>query len=203
MLKNTYPGKFIVFEGPDGSGQTTQASLLEKYFSGLGKNVVLTKEPTLDSKAGLEIKDILNHEKESTPEDLQKLFAEDRKEHLEKVIIPALKEGSIVISDRYFFSTFAFGSLGADLEWLISINDDFILPDATFVLVVKPETSIERIAHRGIKSTLFEKLESLRKVMENYKNLGNRFENMFFIDGERPIGEIHKEIAEKAANILR
>jgi len=203
MLKNTYPGKFIVFEGPDGSGQTTQAALLEKYVSGLGKKVVLTKEPTLDSKAGLEIKDILNHEKETTPVELQKLFAEDRKEHLEKVIIPALKEGSVVISDRYFFSTFAFGSLGADLEWLISINDNFLLPDATLVLVVKPETSIERIARRGIKTTLFEKLESLRKVVENYKNLGNRFENMIFIDGERTIDEIHKEISEKIAGILK
>ncbi len=202
MLKNTYPGKFIVFEGPDGSGQSTQAALLEKYISNLGRKVILTKEPTLDSEAGLEIKAILNHEKEASPEELQKLFVEDRREHLEKVIIPALKEGSVVISDRYFFSTFAFGSLGADLEWLISMNSDFLLPDATFVLVVKPETSIERIAHRGIKSTLFEKLESLRKVVENYKNLGTRFANMFFIDGERPIGEIHKEIAERAAGVL-
>ncbi len=202
MQKNIYPGKFIVFEGPDGSGQSTQAALLEKYISNLGKKAVLTKEPTFDSKAGLEIKAILNHEKEASPEELQKLFVEDRREHLEKVIIPALKEGSVVISDRYFFSTFAFGSLGADLEWLISINSDFLLADATFVLVVKPETSIERIAHRGIKSTLFEKLESLRKVVENYKNLGTRFENMIFIDGERTIEEIHKEIAEKAAGVL-
>lgn len=198
MLKNPYSGKFIVFEGPDGSGQSTQAALLEKYISGAGKKVVLTKEPTLDSEAGMKIKEILNHEREVSPEDLQKLFVEDRKEHLEKVIIPALKEGSVVISDRYFFSTFVFGSLNADLEWLISMNNDFLLPDTTFVLVVKPETSIERIAHRGIKSTLFEKLESLRKVMENYKNLGTRFENMFFIDGERTIEEIHEEIAEKA-----
>ncbi|OGZ00222.1 MAG: dTMP kinase [Candidatus Liptonbacteria bacterium RIFCSPLOWO2_01_FULL_45_15] len=203
MLKNPYPGKFIVFEGPDGSGQTTQSSLLEKYISGLGKKVILTKEPTLDSKAGLEIKVILNHEKESTPEGLQKLFAEDRKEHLKKVIIPALKGGSIVISDRYFFSTFAFGSLGADLERLISINNDFILPDITFVMTVKPETSIERIANRGIKFTLFEKLESLKKVMENYKNLGNRFENMVFIDGDRAVNEIRKEIAEIALGIIR
>src|SRR3989338_1082414 len=203
MLKNPYPGKFIVFEGPDGSGQTTQSSLLEKYISGLGKKVILTKEPTLDSKAGLEIKVILNHEKESTPEGLQKLFAEDRKEHLKKVIIPALKGGSIVISDRYFFSTFAFGSLGADLERLISINNDFILPDITFVMTFKPETSIERIANRGIKFTLFEKLESLKKVMENYKNLGNRFENMVFIDGDRAVNEIRKEIAEIALGIIR
>ncbi len=203
MLKNTYPGKFIVFEGPDGSGQTTQATLLKEYVSGLGKKALLTKEPTLDSKAGLEIRDILNGEKKSTPAELQKLFAEDRREHLKKVIIPALQEGSVVISDRYFFSTFAFGSLGADLEWLISINNDFLLPDITFVMMVKPETSIERIASRGLKTTLFEKLESLRKVMENYKNLGNRFENMVFIDGERTIEGIHKEIAEKAAVIIR
>ena len=70
-------------------------------------------------------------------------------------------------------------------------------------MTVKPETSIERIANRGIKFTLFEKLESLKKVMENYKNLGNRFENMVFIDGDRAVNEIRKEIAEIALGIIR
>lgn len=203
MLKNPYHGKFIVFEGPDGSGQTTQASLLKDYLAGRGCEVVLTKEPTIESEAGKKIRDALDQKATIDPSGLQKLFAEDRKEHLEKLIIPALKEGKVVISDRYFFSTFAFGSLGADIEWLISINRGFLLPDATFVLIVEPETSIRRIASRGLKTTLFEKLESLRKVIENYKNLNGRFENMFFIDGERSIEEIHKEIAEKANLILQ
>ncbi|MBI4085137.1 MAG: dTMP kinase [Candidatus Liptonbacteria bacterium] len=203
MEKNPYPGKFVVFEGPDGSGQTTQASLLAKYLANLGREVLLTKEPTSASEAGKKIRDILDKKNEIDAAGLQKLFAEDRKEHLQNEIVPALKEGKIVISDRYFFSTFAFGSLGADLEWLISINDEFLLPDIAFVLVVKPGTSIERIASRGIKTTLFERLETLRKVVENYKNLGNRFENMILIDGERSIEEIHKEIVEKTEAVLK
>ena len=203
MEKNPYPGKFIVFEGLDGSGQTTQSSILEKYTAGMGIKTILTKEPTKESAAGMEIREVLGHKKEISPEELQKLFAEDRKEHLKKTIIPALKEGNAVISDRYFFSSLAFGSLECDLEWLISINNNFLLPDATFVLMVKPETSVERISKRGLETTLFEKLDKLRKVAENYRKFEGRFENLFFIDGDRPIEEIHKEIAEKVTGILK
>lgn len=103
MLKNTHPGKFIVFEGPDGSGQTTQASLLEKYFCGLGKKVVLTKEPTLDSKAGLEIKDILNHEKEASPEDLQKLLQKTGRSIWKKLSFRRLKREAWLSRTDIFF----------------------------------------------------------------------------------------------------
>ena len=110
MQKNSYPGKFIVFEGLDGSGQSTQAALLRDFLIKNGQEVVLTKEPTKDSLAGQKIREVLNKNTEVSPMYLQGLFAEDRKEHLDKVIVPALKNGMIVISDRYFFSSFAFGS---------------------------------------------------------------------------------------------
>lgn len=196
-------GKFIVFEGLDGSGQTTQAGLLRDYLERIGKKVLLTKEPTNDSEAGKAIQEILHDKKQVGAGELQELFAADRKAHLENVIIPSLRKGITVISDRYFFSSFAFGSLGCDLERLISINAGFLLPDATFVLTVKPETAVERISKRGEDTTFFEKLEKLRKVAENYKNLGSRFENLFFIDGERSIDEIHREIVSKISNTLK
>jgi dTMP kinase len=203
MLKNTNKGKFIVFEGLDGSGQSTQAGLLRDFLLEKGYEVVLTKEPTIESEAGRKIRKVLDKKLNLNPKELQELFAQDRKEHLENTIIPALKQGKIVISDRYFFSSFAFGTVdNLDLEWLIEINNSFLFPDISFLLKVKPETCIERIEGRGLTKTLFEKKEKLEKTWETYKVLPGRFENVYLINGERSIDEIFKEIKEILSNKL-
>jgi len=197
MKENNYPGKFIVFEGLDGSGQSTQASLLKDFLIKEKIDVVLTKEPTLTSSAGQKIKEILDEKSTISPEQLQLLFTEDRREHLEKVIIPALKMGQYVISDRYFFSTFAYGTAeGLDLEWLIKINNDFLLPDLTFLLKVRPEICLERIQKRGLGIKLFEKKEKLSRVWQVYEILPQRFQNIYLVDGEKSIEEVFKEIKE-------
>lgn len=205
MIKNTYPGKFIVVEGLDGSGQSTQVSLLRDFFIGKGEQVVLTKEPTLDSQAGKKLREILDEKNKIDPSQLQELFAHDRKEHLDNVIIPALKQGKIVISDRYFFSSFAFGaSDGLDLEWLIKINNDFLLPDLTIILKVRPEVCISRIEKRGEPKTLFEKQEKLVKVWETYKIMPERFENVKIINGEESIKEVFDNIQKLVSfNLLK
>lgn len=195
MIKNNYPGKFIVIEGLDGSGQSTEASLLRDFFVGQGKEVIATKEPTMDSEAGKKIREALDKKINIESDELQKLFVQDRKEHLENLIIPALKQGKIVISDRYFFSTFAYGASGGlDLEWLIEINNDFLLPDLTIILKVRPEICISRIEGRGEPKTLFEKQEKLAKVWEVYKLMPERFENVKIIDGEQPIKKVFEDI---------
>lgn len=195
MQKNPCPGKFIVIEGLDGSGQSTQAELLRDFLIKEGCRVVLTKEPTQDSIAGRKIKKVLDKMIEVEPRLLQELFTEDRKEHLENLIIPALKEEKIVISDRYFFSTFAFGaSDGLDLDWLIKINDEFLLPDLTFILKVSPEICIQRIEKRGKEKKLFEKKEKLKKVWQTYETLPNRFENVYMINGEKSKEEVFSQI---------
>ena len=197
MKKNTFPGKFIVFEGLDGSGQSTQSGLLKDFLIENGYNVVLTKEPTLDSEAGKKIRKVLDKELEISSKGLQELFVQDRREHLEKIIIPALKRGSMVISDRYFFSTFAFGaSAGVDLEWLIKINNQFLYPNITFLLKVSPETCVDRIMKRGIKTTLFEKVEKLKNVWQTYKILPERFDSIYVIDGEKSIEDVFKQVEE-------
>jgi len=195
MLKNHYPGKFIVIEGLDGSGQTSQASLLRDFFINKGYQVVLTKEPTQDSEAGKRIKKILEEKIETDPLELQKLYAQDRKEHLENLIIPALKSGKIVISDRYFFSTFAYGTAhGANLERLVKLNDEFLYPDLTFLLKVSSEVCISRIEKRGSSKTLFEKQKQLAKVLEVYERFPVMFENIEVIDGEKSIEEVFEQI---------
>ena len=186
---------FIVFEGLDGSGQSTQAGLLKDFLVGKGYQVVSTKEPTLDSEAGKKIRQILNKKEKISPKKLQELFTEDRKEHLRNLIIPALKKGKTVISDRYFFSTFAYGvSDGLDLDWLIKINDKFLLPDLIFILKVRPKVCIERIEKRGNPQTFFEKEKKLAMVWQTYKILPKRFENVKVIEGEKPIKEVFSQI---------
>ena len=197
MKKNPYSGKFIVIEGLDGSGQSTQAGLLRDFLIKEGYQVVLTKEPTLDSQAGRKIREILDKKTQVSPGQLQRLFVEDRKEHLRKVIVPALKEGKIVISDRYFFSSFDYGSVtGLDLDWLITINDDFLLPDLIFILKVSPEVCLERIKKRNRERTLFEEKEKLAKVWQIYKILPGRFKNVYMIEGEKSIQDVFSQIKE-------
>ncbi len=195
MKKNNYSGKLIVIEGLDGSGQSTQVKLLRDFLIKKGFEAVLTKEPTLDSKAGEKIREILDEKIKTTPSELQDLFVEDRKEHLEELIIPALKEDRFVVLDRYLFSTLAYGAAdGLDLDELIKKNNDFLLPDITFILNVSAKTCISRIEKRGTDKTLFEKEKQLSKVLENYKLFPKMFDNVKIVDGEKSIDEVFEDI---------
>lgn len=196
MNFSEYPGKLIVFEGLDGSGQSTQANLLGLFLRKKRYLVVLTKEPTSDSQAGKKIRKILDKEIQVEPTELQKLFAQDRKEHLENLIIPNLKKGKIVISARYFLSSVAFGSPESDMAWLIKLNSDFILPDITFILDAPPEICLERIKKRGKKLHLFEKKEKMVLALKNYLVLSKRFMNTYWINGNLPEKEVFKQIKE-------
>lgn len=195
MKSKPYPGKLIVFDSLDGSGQSTQAEKLKNYLEKeKKKKVFLTKEPTSGLIGGI-IKAQLTHEWKSSPECLQLLFSADRAHHLEKEIIPLLKKGIFVISDRYFFSTIAYGNLGIkDWEWLKKLNKKFLLPDLTFFLRVSPKICIERIKKNRFEITLFEKEEVLGKVWGNYEKLAKEFENVFIIDGERSIEEVFEKV---------
>lgn len=200
MIKNKFPGKFIVFEGLDGSGQSTQTELLKEYLKGRGEKVVKTKEPTSESEPGKKIREVLDKKKEISPRQLQKLYAEDRKEHLNNLIIPNLKKGTTVISDRYFFSSFAFGGVDVDMNWLIKINNNFLMPDLTFFLDVKPEICLERIEKRGDKRTLFEEKKKLEKVYQNFQKIVKKFSIIKTVNGELPINEVFGQIKKILKN---
>lgn len=194
MIKNPYKGKFIVFDSLDGAGNSTQVKLLADYLNKIGKRTHITKEPTSNLIGGL-IKSQLTHDWKSSPECLQLLFSADRAYHLEKEIIPLLKKGINVISDRYFFSTMAYGNLEIkDLDWLIKINEKFLMPDLTFFLKVSPKICVERIKKDRFEITLFEKEKILEKVWENYEIVAKKFKNIYIINGERKREEISREI---------
>ena len=195
MIKNSYSGKFIVVEGLDGSGKSAQLELLIDYLKEIGKDIVITREPTMDSAAGIKIRKVLRQEITMDSLELQSLYVQDRKEHLDNKVIPALKDGKFLVSGRYAFSTFAYGgSDGLDVDLLIKMNEQFLLPDLTIIIDVSPESCMERIEGRGEPKEFFEKKEKLIKVNEFYKKMPEMFENVVMVNGERTITEVFEEI---------
>lgn len=193
-MKNPYPGKFIVIEGIDGSGTSTQAKLLFEYFKNKGQKTHLTKEPTQYLIGGL-IQSYVSCDWQSTPECFQLLFTADRAYHLDKEIIPLLKKGVIVTSDRYSLSTLAYGSLEIkDREWLLNLNKNFISPDLTFLLKVRPKICIKRMKKERFFLTLFEEEKKLKKIWQDYKKFAKGFKNIYIINGEEPIEKVFEEI---------
>ncbi len=183
---------FIAFEGLDGSGQSTQAGLLAASLNPSRKSII-TKEPTNNLIGGL-IRAQLTKEWSTTQECLQLLFAADRAHHLERVVEPALAKGYNVITDRYMFSSIAYGAVSADREWLKQINSKFRMPDHTFFLDVPPETCISRMEKSRLEFELFEQLDYLKKVRENYIQLAKETENFHVINGSRHKEEVHLDI---------
>ena len=186
---------FIAFEGLDGSGSSTQAKLLKEYLEKEGKKVILTKEPTDSEPLGVLIRDALQHKYSFSPTALQLLFCADRAEHFKSIIQPALEKNEIVITDRYLFSTLAYGSLNCDFDWLTALNRPFPNPDVTFLLKLEPEICLQRIASRGSKTELFEKKETLKKVWEGYEKVASQYLNIVIIDASQAIEDIAKEIS--------
>ncbi|MBI4014601.1 MAG: dTMP kinase [Candidatus Aenigmarchaeota archaeon] len=181
---------FFVLEGLDGSGITTQAHLLKNY---LAKKALLTKEPS-DGLIGGLIKSCLRKEWSTSPLALQMLFAADRAHHLESEIEPALKQGKIVISDRYMLSTYAFGAVGVDIATIKAINASFRKPDATIFIDTPPDVCVTRMSESRQHVELFEELDKLRKIRENYIRYIGEFPDAHIIDGNRPMEEVHEDV---------
>jgi len=185
---------FIAFEGLDGSGSSTQSRMLADRLEKNGQPALLTKEPTSDSPIGKLIREILQHKWSASPEGLQLLFSADRAEHLKNEIEPALEGGQVVITDRYLFSTLAYGGMNVDMKWLKELNKHFRLPDMTFLFKLAPEECIKRIAGRGSDFELFEKTDKLSMIWENYEKIAENSPNIHVIDATRTIEGIAEEI---------
>lgn len=210
MQKNLYPGKFIVLEGPDGSGQSTQVDLLSKYLKKALKGakqkhkptytgVYSTKEPSMGFLGGF-IREAL-HERWKRgsifgPMLMQALFVADRAHHLEHEVIPALAKGMIVICDRYALSTIAYGAAeNPSLRSCLTImNETFLEPDLTFILDVPGNVCIKRITETRGHAELFEKARMLDKVLINFKRLAKRLPGTFVIDGQKPKRQVFEQI---------
>ncbi|MBN2585121.1 dTMP kinase [Patescibacteria group bacterium] len=184
--------RFIVFEGIDGSGHTTQAKLLADYIAEHGVPVWLTNEPTLFTEAGRTIKATLRGElpMPNDPLEFQKLYVDDRRVHVEE-IKQHLANGEWVICDRYVPSTVAYGTgSGANYQTLLELNQQFPLPDTTFFLDVSPAVAVERVKGRGETREFFEYEEKLSAIRQNYLRLMENYPHMQSINGEQGIEDI-------------
>lgn len=185
--------KFIVFEGLDGAGLSTQAWKLRDYLQSKGKGVVLTKEPTNSLIGGL-IRSSLRKEWKTSPLSLQMLFVADRAHHLANEIEPAIKKGKIVICDRYILSTLAFGSLDVNMNFLKHVNMNFRRPDITFIIDTQPRICLQRIKKSRNHTELFEEEQKLIQIRNNYLSLKNHFSGTFIVDGNKDVEDVFKDI---------
>lgn len=172
-------GRFIVFDGPDGSGTTRQSAIFADRLRKEGKSVVLTAEPT-ESPIGQEIRAMLHRDTMPSPDAVQLLFCADRANHVQTVIEPALRKGKIIVCDRYSLSTIVYGAAqGIDRAWLTEINSKFPKPDLTFITLPPFDVCMDRINRRQVKDQ-FEMENFQRRVYEEYKHIEDP--SVFFID---------------------
>jgi dTMP kinase len=187
---------FIIFEGIDGSGLTTQSKILKDYLEEKGNKVFLTKEPT-NSHIGRLIRKTLRGLYKTDQEALALLFAVDRSMHMD-IIKKELKD-SLVICDRYYFSNFAYQMLSVDLDHLIRINSRFLKPDLTIFLDVPAEVCKKRIDENREHIEIFENQETLERIRKNYIKIIKLFKKKGYdiveIDGNRSIEETHAAVA--------
>jgi dTMP kinase len=183
-------GVFICIEGLDGCGKTTQAKLLVTRLR-KSRNAVYTAEPS-NGKIGRFIKKhCLHGDKRSSGIVEALLFAADRSEHVENTVLPALKKGQIVVSDRYVYSSLAYqGATGLDLGWIKRINEYAMRPDLAIFLDVEPETVVQRLKPR---KSVMENLETQRKVREVYVGFVENGE-LIMVDGNKSKKQVADDI---------
>lgn len=175
-------GKFIVMEGLDGSGKTTQIGLLASHLKSLGHRVHLTAEPTVSTTGGM-LRDALGGVTQKTACELAAMFVLDRIFHnvnpvsgIEKM----LSDGYDVICDRYYYSSLAYQGSMTDLEWVKNMNigcPQIRQPDLCIFLDLDPELCMQRIGADRTTTEIFEKKETLARVRERYMQIFGSLED--------------------------
>ena len=193
---------FIVFEGIDGSGKSTQIKFLADKLKAERFKVYTTAEPT-DGPIGSIIRNIFNQRIEADEKVIAGLFVADRLDHLlnkTNGILNKLEDNFIVISDRYYFSSYAYHGFHMPMDWVIEANSmsaKLLKADATIFIDVAPEESMHRLNGNRNSIELYENLENLKKVREQYliafEQLKNK-ENIIIIDGNSSPEIVAKDI---------
>jgi dTMP kinase len=190
------PGHFIVLEGADGTGTTTQMAEIATHLRAAGRTVTTTCEPSLGS-IGREIRARL---KAGVHADvgwraLALLFAADRLDHVEREIAPALARGEIVISDRYVLSSLVYQSLHVDEEYVRTLNRYAPAPDLTLVFSVPLDEALARIAARKGTAEVYDARALQARVHEAYARLAPSVDGVV-VDGTGTIAEVRARILD-------
>ena len=193
---------FIALEGIDGCGKSTQVKLLTNNFKKAGYKVYSTYEPT-DGPIGCVIRNIFNHRIEADHRTIAGLFVADRLDHLlnkSNGILKKLEEGYTVITDRYYFSSYAYHGAHMPMDWVIQANSlsaGLLRPDLNIYIDIPPEISMMRLSIGRSSMELFETIENLINVRDKYFEaieLLNSKENIFITDGNRSPEKIAADI---------
>lgn len=197
-------GVLLALEGVDGCGKSTQAELLASALRERSLEVVLTREPT-DSLLGRQIREYFQgSERYLSPKEELNLFMADRREHVAEVIDPALAEGKIVISDRYYYSTVAYqGALGLDPERILAQNEVMaVRPDLTVILTLPVAQALARLAGAPQRPRqVSEEPAYLERVATIYASL--KGPEIHQVDASAPPAEVHAFILQLSLKALR
>jgi dTMP kinase len=203
--------KFIVFEGIDGAGKTTQINLLRETLEKRGFACYVTAEPT-DMPSGKAIRRALAKEVDSTPIQMAEMFAHDRELHntdAQSGIERMLADGITVICDRYYYSSLAYQGtmLGFDTVAELNLdNPNIRRPDICIFLDLTPEKSLQRIGDRGGKVEIYENLDYLTRTrktfFEVFEKLRQRGENISVINADGDVDAVAALISEAVSAIL-
>lgn len=208
--KNVSKGNFIAFEGIDGSGKSTQIRMLNARMKEQGIYCYTTMEPT-DSPIGSLIHQIMMGRIKTDNKVIAALFVADRLDHLlndVNGIVNKINEGTTVITDRYYFSSYAYHSVDMPMDWVIKANEqssNILRPTVTVFIDISPDVAIERIAKNRFHQELFEKKSRLIKVREKYLEAFDKLreeECIIKVDGNRSEQEIADDIWEKIKEFL-
>jgi dTMP kinase len=193
------PGRFIVFEGLDGAGTTTQAKLLAERLQKQGRTVYLAHQPS-EGPVGLLTRQILAGRSATMLADgrpavvdervMALLFAADRLDHLGSQIEPRLLRGEDVILDRYTLSSLAYQGASISHEFIQAANRFARRPDLTLLLYVPAAVALERVRSRGAKLERYETANQLQAIEREYNRLVGTLASVVSIDGTRPIPEV-------------
>jgi len=208
MTKNQ--GYFVVFEGLDGSGKSTQIKLLANRLRDKGFNVYETFEPT-DSPIGSLIHQMMTGRIRSDEKTIATLFAADRIDHLlndVNGIHAKIMKGIVVICDRYYFSSYAYHAVHIPIDWVIhtnSLSAEILRPDINIFLDVPPEKCLARLKEERRHLELYEDLENLRRVrdtyLESFQLLKNQ-EKIVNVDADADPAEVAERVWRSVKRIF-
>jgi dTMP kinase len=201
---------FIALEGTDGSGKSTQTKLLAERLQAEGHKVHQTFEPT-DGHIGKLLRSILKGQITADQTAIAAMFLADRLDHLThptEGLLRKLEEGYTVITDRYYFSSYAYHSVYVDMEWVIACNKacaDMLRPTATLYIDVPPAICMQRIEAAREGTELYERADLLEKIHANYLAAFDRLaaeETVYRIDGNRPVADVANDVWARVRGLL-
>jgi dTMP kinase len=203
-------GGFIVFEGIDGSGKSTQIQKISKRLEQLGHRVYPTFEPT-DGPIGSLIRKMLSGKVDTDQRTIASLFAADRTDHLvnkDNGVRQKVDEGEIVLCDRYYFSSYAYHAQYIDMKWVVqanSLNAEILRPDVTIFIDVDPDICFKRIKSSRNNFEMYEKIDIMKKVRTNYFKAFDSlrdFEKIVIVDGNTTMEKVEENILQEVKKVL-